>query len=94
MTSFFTSPYSDLPPEDKIKVHSGISRLHHDVLFLKMFPRHGAQDRIIATLLSKFVAACQASSIPEFYTKNNEEIASTLLSNVQFPIIHVTPVAC
>ena len=86
MTTYLTSPYATLPPEDKIKVHSGISRDHHDVLFLKMFPRHGAQDRIIASLLSAFVTACNNAGIPHMYTKNNEEIAVNLLSHVSFPV--------
>lgn len=88
MTSYFTSPYAKLPPEDKIKVHSGISRTDHDILFLKMFPRHGAQDRIVATLLSAFRQACDAAQIPHMYTKENEEKAVTLLTNVTFSLPH------
>jgi hypothetical protein len=84
MTSHLTSPYSKVPLEDKIKIHAGISREDHDALFVKMFPRHGAQDRIIACLIHSFVNACHDAGIPMFYTAANEITAVKLLSNVSF----------
>lgn len=93
MTTFFTTPYAGLPPESKSLVHARISSDDHDVLFMKMFPRHGAQDRIIATILSAFLVACRRAGITDFPTTTdfhlrNEQIAAQLLSSVTF---HANP---
>lgn len=78
-----TSPYDDLPTEDRLRIQASVGAEDYILAFRKMFPLRAAQDRILGTLFHRFVRACERHEVPAHYRLDNEITAQQILDNAQ-----------
>lgn len=81
MTSI-TGPYDDHPRDDVRRLQTAIPTAVADDLLNRMFPAHGFQDRMLATLVYLFYHKCLAAGIPREYTTSNETAAKAVLNEL------------
>jgi hypothetical protein len=76
-------PFDHLSYDDKVKIQAMVPETWHIKYFTKIFPRRGAQDRIITNLLVMFFECCAKHGLPEEYNSINEKIAQKVLNELR-----------
>jgi hypothetical protein len=73
-------PFDLVDYDDKVKVQCMVPETWYTKFFKQIFPRKGAQDRIVANLLEIFFERCKTQGLPEDYNSINEKIAQKVLN--------------
>jgi hypothetical protein len=79
-TTTILGPFDTIDSDDKVKVQCMVPETWYIKYFKSLFPRRGAQDRIVANLLDIFFTRCKQQGLPDEYASVNEKVAMKVLN--------------
>ena len=82
-TTSIRGPFDNIDYDDKAKVQAMVPQTWAYKVFKIIFPRKGAQDKIIASLLNTFMERCRQVGLPDSFELTNEKIAQKVLTEFE-----------
>jgi len=76
-------PFDEIEREDKAILQCSVPEAWAFRWFKQVFPKRGAQDRIMSSLLQSFFDLCEQNGIVDEYNSKNEKIAQKLLNELK-----------
>ena len=65
-------PFDEIDREDKATLQCSVPESWAFHWFKKVFPKRGAQDRIMSSLLQSFFKLCEQNGVCDEYSSKNE----------------------